>query len=146
MRRYLVVANQTLAGRHLLDHVRRCVAAEPCWFHVLVPATPVERQVEPPIADAPLLARRRLAAALARFGAEGVTATGEVGDANPLRAVANALQHLQFDEIILSTLPAGTSQWLLEDLPTRLAASTGLRVTHVVTSAHLPADTTPLNA
>ena len=40
MRRYLVVANQTLGGEHLLDKVRECVAAGPCHFHVLVPASP----------------------------------------------------------------------------------------------------------
>jgi hypothetical protein len=43
MRRYLVVANQTLGGQRLLDAVRSRMAAGPCHFHVLVPATPTDR-------------------------------------------------------------------------------------------------------
>jgi hypothetical protein len=68
---------------------------------------------------------------MARFAAEGVAVTGEVGDASPLRAVASALRHRQFDEVILSTLPVGSSPWLLEDLPVRVARTTGLPVRHV---------------
>lgn len=131
MRRYLVVANQTLAASRLLEHARRCRAAGPCWFHLVVPATPIERQRGVLIADARLLARHRLSAALVRFNAEGVTATGEVGDPNPLRAVAAVLKSREFDELIVSTLPAEASQWILDDLPRRLAQATGLMVTHV---------------
>ena len=39
MRRYLVVANRTLGGAHLTAKVHECVAAGPCQFHVLVPAS-----------------------------------------------------------------------------------------------------------
>ena len=39
MRRYLVVANRTLGGGHLLAKVRECLAAGPSEFHVLVPAS-----------------------------------------------------------------------------------------------------------
>jgi hypothetical protein len=137
MRRYLVVANQTSAARPLIEHARCCRAAGPCWFHLVVPATPIASQLEPPIADAVLLARHRLAIALARFNAEGITATGEVGDPNPLRAVAVALERFEFDEIVLSTLPVGASQWLLDELPTRLARATGLSVTHIAAGERL---------
>jgi hypothetical protein len=131
MRRYLVVANQTLTASPLLDHARRCRAHGPCWFHLVVPATPVEHQRAALITDARLLARHRLSAALVRFNAEGVTATGEVGDPNPLRAVADALKNREFDELIVSTLPTDASHWVLDDLPGRLARATGLTVTHV---------------
>jgi hypothetical protein len=132
MRRYLVVANQTLAGHHLLEYVRQCLAAGPSWFFVLVPATPSHAQIVPGEGDAQLLARRRLEGALARFRGEGASAVGAVGDPSPLRAVADALRDESFDEIVLSTLPARTSQWLVEDLPNRLARATGLPVTHLV--------------
>jgi hypothetical protein len=131
MRRYLVVANQTLMARALLDYARRCRSAGPCWFHLLVPSTPLEQQLETGLADARLLARHRLSAALARLNAEGVTATGEVGDPDPLRAVASVLQSVEFDELIVSTLSAATSQWLLDDLPAELRRATGLPVTHL---------------
>ena len=132
MRRFLVVANQTLAGHHLLECVRQRLAAGPSWFFVLVPATPIEAQVVPGVGEAEALARRRLEGALARFRAEGASAVGAVGDPNPLRAITEALRQESFDEIILSTLPPATSRWLLDDLPARLARATRLPVTHVV--------------
>jgi hypothetical protein len=39
MRSYLVVANQTLGGAHLLSAVRERMRAGDCRFHVIVPAT-----------------------------------------------------------------------------------------------------------
>jgi hypothetical protein len=42
VRRYLVVANQTLGGERLLAEIRQRAGTGPCHFHVLVPATPAE--------------------------------------------------------------------------------------------------------
>ena len=146
MRRYLVVANQTLAATRLVEYAKRCRSAGPCWFHLLVPATPLGDQHGSLTRDARLLARHRLSAALARFNAEGVTATGEVGDPDPLRAVGDVLQHFDFDELILSTLPTDSSQWLLDDLPARLVRATGLPVTHVDAADRPVSDGTLLDA
>jgi hypothetical protein len=134
VRRYLVVANQTLAGHHLLGWVRRRRDSEPCWFYVLVPATVTQDGTTMMSSDARALARRRLAGALARFEAEGASVGGEVGDASPLRAVLHVLRRARFDEIVLSTLPA-ESQWVADDLPDRLGQVTGLPVTHLVAAS-----------
>jgi hypothetical protein len=40
VRRYLVVANQTLGGEELLSAIQARMAAGPSHFHLLVPATP----------------------------------------------------------------------------------------------------------
>ena len=40
MRRYLVVANQTLGGEELWGAIRERMAGGDCHFHLLVPATP----------------------------------------------------------------------------------------------------------
>jgi len=40
VRRYLVVANQTLGGEELLTAIRDRMAGGDCHFHLLVPATP----------------------------------------------------------------------------------------------------------
>jgi GABA permease len=146
MRRYLVVANQTLAGHRLLEHVRYCLATGPSWFFVLVPATPIHMQVVPGEGEAELLARQRLAGALARFRGEGASVVGAVGDPSPLRAVSDALRQRSFDEIVLSTLPPGTSRWLVDDLPSRLARATGLPVTHLVAEDQLSPEATALRA
>lgn len=131
MRRYLVVANQTLAGHHLLEWVQVQRNAGPCWFYVVVPATVHQQGETMTAAEARALARRRLAGALARFEAEGASVGGEVGDASPLRAVLHVLRRARFDEIVLSTLPA-ESRWVADDLPVRIGRVTGLPVAHVV--------------
>jgi hypothetical protein len=134
MRRYLVVANQTLGGEALLERVRLCMAEGPCRFRLLVPATPTHEHAFWTEGEDQAAARRRLEAALARFHQAGAIPAGEVGDASPLLAVEDELRRQDFDEIILSTLPPGLSRWIHQDLPRRLARVTGLPVTHVVAS------------
>jgi GABA permease len=132
VRRYLVVANQTLGGNPLVATVRERARREPCTFHLLVPATP-PRDHPWTEGEAGEIARERLELALARFLALGVEVDGEVGDASPILAIEDVLRHDDgFDEIILSTLPPGLSRWLKVDLPHRVEAAFGLPVTHVV--------------
>jgi hypothetical protein len=59
--------------------------------------------------------------------------TGHVGDANPLSAVADAVNLRGFDEIVLSTLPSRLSRWMRIDLPSKVRAL-GLPVLHVSAS------------
>jgi hypothetical protein len=132
MRRYLVVANQTLGGDHLADKVKELLAEGPCRFHVLVPATAPKEHAVYTEGEAEAIAHRRLDDALARFSGLGAEADGEVGDANPLEAVGDVLRDEEFDEIILSTLPPGASRWLKQDLLHRVERSFGLPVTHIV--------------
>jgi GABA permease len=77
------------------------------------------------------LAEAKLQAALERLRAAGVTADGEVGDPDPIRAVEDVLKRRQFDEIIVSTLPERLSRWLRQDLPQRLEHKFHLPVTHI---------------
>lgn len=135
MRRYLVVANQTLGGEPLLEKVRRCLAEGPCRFHVLVPATAPRDQAVFTEGQAEAIARRRLDQALARFRELGADADGEVGDASAFEAIADCLRDERFDEIILSTLPPGVSRWLKQDLIHRVERSFRVPVTHVVSEA-----------
>jgi GABA permease len=48
-----------------------------------------------------------------------------------VRAVEEATATGEFDEIIVSTLPARVSRWLHQDLPGRLEHKFHLPVTHV---------------
>jgi len=132
MRNYLVVANLTLGGEHLLEQVRACIAAGPSRFHLMVPATPAQEGLTWSEDDARAAAQDRLDEALRRFGELGADVDGEIGSHRPLEAIAAALAKGRFDEIILSTLPAGASRWLRMDLPHRVERSFGLPVTHVV--------------
>lgn len=132
MRRYLVVANQTLGGEHLDDKVRESLAAGPCRFHVLVPATPPQDHAVWTEGEASALARERLDEALSRFRELGAEVDGEVGDPDPVLAIGDAMRQATFDEIILSTLPAGISRWLKQDLPHRVERAFDIPVTHLV--------------
>lgn len=142
MRRYLVVANLTLGGEHLTRLLGDRVAEAPCAFHVLVPAS-----VDPhphawthdDVSDRELAARR-LDEALERFGDLDAEVTGEVGDHRPVDAILDVLRRQSFDEIILSTLPAGASRWLRLDLVNRVRRAVDAPVTHVV-STEVPAAT-----
>ena len=146
MRRYLVVANQTLGGNELVELIAERAKAEPSEFFIVVPATPMIDFVLgahampvmgglPAIPDSPerarALAKERLEMALTQLEAAGATVDGRVGDPDPVHAVETALKGRQFDEIIVSTLPNRISRWLRQDLPRRLENKTGLPVTHV---------------
>ena len=57
-------------------------------------------------------AQARLEATLQRLAAAGIEARGDVGDADPLQAIEDALRTFAADEIVISTHPEGRSNWL----------------------------------
>ncbi len=130
--RVLVVANRTAATPALQAAVGERTDRGPARFHLVVPASPqgMHRVVDPEVAGREEAAAR-LEEALPVLGeAAGSEVTGEVGPADPLAAIMDALYHHGFDEIILSTLPRRFSRWLGVDLPSK-ARALGLPVTHV---------------
>ena len=132
MRRYLVVGNQTLGSDQLRTKIQELMGAGPGSFHIVVPVS------HPPGSwsdgKATKLARERLDQALADFRELGAEVTGEVGDASPVRAIADVLitDPDPFDEIILSTLPPGPSRWLHQDVLHRVRRTFAVPCTHVV--------------
>jgi hypothetical protein len=133
MRRYLIVAHRTLCGEHLIEKVKECRAAGESEFHLLVP---VQHPKDHPWSDGEVehTARLVLDEGVARFADEGIDVTGEVGDANPVEAIAAVLRDREVDEIILSTLPRGPSKWLKTDVLHRVERQFPLPVTHVMPS------------
>lgn len=138
MRRILVIANQTLGGKHLERRARQLLLEGPCQFHLLVPATPPPHRAWTE-GEALALARDRLNEALERFRALGAEVEGEVGnpgDESPMPAILAVLEREpDFDLILLSTLPPGTSRWLGMDLPHRVARRTDIPVEHIFAEA-----------
>src|SRR4051794_24893677 len=133
MRRYAIVANQTLDSDQLLSVVQERAAQGPAEFWLVVPATPVKDlasnavavpmpvmggtlALPHPPAEARKLAQTKLDAALSKLTAAGVTAHGAVGDADPVRAVDEAAAGRDLDEIIVVTLPTRFSLWMHQDL------------------------------
>ena len=136
---YLIVANQTLGGAELLDHLRGLAEAGPCSFHLVVPATPSKEHLTWTEGEAHGIAGHRLAEGIDRLGSLGAEVTGEVGDASPMLAVDDAMRSRTVDEIVVTTLPVGLSRWLKLSLPDRLARKYGVPVTHIVVE---PAEST----
>jgi hypothetical protein len=133
MRRYLVVANQTLGGSRLVDELSERALHDYAAFDVLVPATPPTDHLAWTEGGAVLQARRRLSQILRHLDAAAIGATGSVGDdVDPVDAVDNAVRRNPYDEIIVATPPAGPSRWIHFDLPHRLARRTRLPVTPVI--------------
>jgi GABA permease len=136
MRRYLVVANQTLDSDALREWLQIRTAEGPCAFHILVPVThpsgswtesSVRRQAE-----------ERLNEAMPHFAELGAEVTGEIGDVSPFRAVDDVLIREQFDEVVVSTLPPGPSRWLKLDTVHRIhLAHPNVPVWHVVAERRL---------
>jgi hypothetical protein len=130
--RVLVVANRTAATPALLDAVRERAARGACTFTLLVP-NPVrglDRTMDPEDHDR-AHGEEVLELALPLLEeAAGGPVEGQIGDAEALAAIQDALNLGDYDEIIISTLPARVSRWLHLDLP-RKAAGLGLPVTTV---------------
>src|ERR1700754_3262793 len=145
MAEILVLANETIGGKNLLDAVRERHAGGDARFHVVVPLTrPRHGNV---IYDEAQRdgAQVRVDLALAFMRDEGIDGRGEVGDGDPLNAALDAIAEHGITEIIVSTLPASTSGWMKRDLIEALESDTGLPVTHVVVDLEqegLPFDVT----
>src|SRR3712207_2656324 len=112
MKRILVVANETVAGRALIDAVKRRAEGEEIHVHVICPQNqPRHGYViyEDHVRDA---TENRLKMTLALLKEEGIDADGELMDPDPYSAIMDALSHADYDEIVISTHPETRSGWL----------------------------------
>jgi len=132
MRTILVVANETLGGRPLIEAVRRRVEQGDARFALCVPQNRPRAGLvvyDDAVFDA---AQARVDLALEFVHAEGIEALGEVGDPDPYTATIDAVHEYSPDEIIISTFPETRSGWLRRDLIERVKHASGLPVEHVV--------------
>ena len=132
MRTVLVVANETLGGRSLIDAVRTRKEAGDVRFVLVVPRTRPRTGLVI-YADAVFdAAQVRVDLAMGFVHAEGMDAIGEVGDPDPYTATMDAVLEYQPDEIIISTFPETRSGWQRRDLVERVRHASGIPVEHVI--------------
>jgi hypothetical protein len=131
--RILVVANETVGGRALRDRIQR--AGEATGTEVLIVTPALNSRLRHWTSDedeARLAAQRRLDASLGRLRELGIDASGEIGDAEPLQAIEDALRTFGANEIIISTHPPGRSNWLEQGLVEKARERFAVPITHVV--------------
>jgi hypothetical protein len=132
-RRVLVVANETVGGAELMAAITERTLAGRARFHVVCPALTSRLKTWTSDEDgARIAAQERLEVSLARLAEASVTATGEVGDLDPLVAIADAVHVFHPDEIIVSTHPEGRSNWLERGVVVEARRRYDVPVTHVV--------------
>jgi hypothetical protein len=115
----LVVANRTALSAGLDEALRARLQAGPATFTLVVP---MGRSAD---------AQAQAEALASGLRDAGFDIRGHAGDADPLRAVLEIYSPAEFDEIIVSTLPAWKSRWMKSGLPQRIERHTGALVRHV---------------
>ena len=132
-RRILVVANETVGGAAL----RECIGKKSEGYReqVLVVCPALNSPLRHWVSDedeARVAAQRRVESSLERLAEDGITARGEVGDADPLQAIEDAMRTFGPDEVIISTHPEGRSHWLERGIVAAARERFDVPITHVV--------------
>jgi hypothetical protein len=141
-RTILVVANETLGGRDLLDALSERADSD-TRFILCVPVTQPKSGLvvyRDAVFDA---AQTRVDLALEVIRGMGIRAIGEIGDPDPFTATMDAVREYDPQEIIISTYPETRSGWLRRDLIERVREATGVPVTHII--SHIEAEGLPFH-
>lgn len=112
----LVVANETLVGRELVDTLLGRAEHGPIRVAVVAPVTQPREGYVVYRDSRRAAASRRLDSVLAALRLAGIPAHGAVVDDEPLAAVKDVLASEDVDEIVVCTHPETRSGWLRKNL------------------------------
>jgi hypothetical protein len=127
-RNVLVVANETVVGKTLIDRIRERASRGPSSFLIVSPQSDPTQSAHPE-------AERRLRRVLSELRAAGIDAHGQVAHPDPYTAAMQAIEDERVDEVIVSTFEPARSPWLRKNLVQRLHNDAKVPVEHVVISA-----------
>ena len=130
--RILVVANETVGGRSLIEAVKAHADAGAIAARVICPQNRPKHGFVVHDDSVRMAAENRLELTLAQLREAGMEATGSVTDPDPYTAVMDVIADEPADCLIVSTHPQTRSGWLRRSLVDRLRDDTGLPVEHVV--------------
>ena len=133
-RHVLVLANETVAGRTLLDAIEERAAAGPIRVTVISPQNDPRAGYVVYEDSRRSSADRRLRRTLDLLHEAGIAARGAIVDPDPLQALRDGLhQYAPVDEVIISTHPGAVrSSWLRAGLVDRAKkVAKDIPVTHV---------------
>jgi hypothetical protein len=120
----LVVANETVDARPLIEALRKRASESPHRFTIVAP----QGGKSPAAAES---AQERLDRTVEQLRAAGLEVVGQVMQGDPLTCIRNASQYHPADEVIISTFAGGSSRWLRGDLINAARRATGRRVEHI---------------
>jgi hypothetical protein len=138
-RHILVVANETVGGKALLDAVLERAKAGPIRVTVVSPQNAPRAGFVVYADSRRSSAERRLRRTLDLFHEAGIAARGAVVDPDPLQAIKDAVYEYRPDEVIISTHPGQLkSSWLRANLVERARKAVDLPVDHVEVDLESP--------
>lgn len=135
-RRVLVVVDDACTTSELCASVRAHADDRPIEALVLAPAqrtAATQWYVDEDAARAD--ATHRLRTCIACLARDGIRASGELSDPDPVRAIADALDEFRADEILLVTAPQRPSRWLRQNVIDRSREAFEQPITHIVMPA-----------
>jgi hypothetical protein len=131
-RHVLVVANETVAGKTLIDAIRTRAADGPIRVTVIAPQNEPRAGFVVYADSRRSSAERRLRRTLDLLHEAGIAARGAVVDPDPLQAIKDAVYEYRPDEILISTHPGQLkSSWLRANLVERARKGLDIPVEHV---------------
>jgi GABA permease len=132
-RRVLVVVDDGCTAPEVCASVRAHAGARSFEALVLAPAhgtAATQWYVDEDAARAEAI--HRLRTCVACLDDDGIRVTGNLGDPDPVLAIADALYGFPADEILLVAAPHGPSRWLRPNVIDRVRHAFRVPVTHVV--------------
>jgi hypothetical protein len=132
-RQILVVANETVVSRALVELIERKAAGGAVRATVVAPVAQPRQGYVVYYDTRRAAARRRLDRTLALLREAGVPATGIVVESDPVSALRDAIHQLEPDEVLVSTHPQAQSGWLRRNAVEQMRRVAGtLPFEHVV--------------
>jgi len=132
-RRIVVVANETVVSRKLVDLIEARAGGGEVQVTVVAPVNQPRQGYVVYYDTRKAAARRRLDKTLDLLRREGVPAVGVVVETDPVSALRDAVNQLEPDEIIVSTHPLQKSGWLRRNAVEQMRKAAGsIPFEHVV--------------
>jgi hypothetical protein len=129
--RIVILANEVIGDQALVREIVRHVEGRPTQIRIVAPAlvkSPLDLaagDVDDEIDDA----RRRLEASIAAFDQSGIEATGDVGEADPVLALEDALRLFPAGEVVIIAHPGERATWLEQDVVERARREVDVPIT-----------------
>jgi hypothetical protein len=139
-RHILVLANETVAGRTLIDALAKRAAEAPIRVTVICPQNAPRAGFVVYQDERRSAAERRLRRTLDLLHEAGIAARGAVVDPDPVAALRDALHEYEPDEVIISTHPEMKSGWLRGNLIDQARRLSPVPVEHVVVDLESPGE------